>query len=226
MQNVKRNIIIARALVFALGVVSCENYQQTKNPVSDDRDSLFQQERLVKFNSIVYPRMLQQVKTGDIITRCGIDLTSDMLRRLNEKDQTYSHIGIASIENDTVFVYHAIGGEFNPDEKLKREMLWSFLHPKDNKRGGLFRLPLNPNQLKTLMNRVHELYVAGMPFDLDFNWQTNDRLYCAEFVVKSLIQALNDTSYFHHTFIMGKEGVAVDDVTTNKNVTSLGKWEY
>lgn len=197
-----------------------------KDPGANDRDLAFQQERLLRYNTVVYPRMRQLVHDGDIITRCGIDLTSEILRRLNEKDKTFSHIGIASIENDTVFVYHSIGGEFNPDQKLKREMLWSFIHPDDNKMAGLFRLPLTDGQTASLINTVQDLYKQGVPFDMDFDWKTNDRLYCAEFVVKSLSKALNDSLYFHHTYLMGKEGVGIDDVTTNKNCVAIGKWGY
>ncbi|MES2776894.1 MAG: YiiX/YebB-like N1pC/P60 family cysteine hydrolase [Bacteroidota bacterium] len=223
-----KDIITTVSLFAAISLlVACsEPVTQNKNPVSDDRDSLYQQERLAKYNNEVFPKILDIVRSGDIITRCGSDLTSEILRRLNEQDKTFSHIGIASIENDTVFVYHSIGGEFNPDQKLKREDLWSFTHPADNKTAGVFRLPLNPKQIKILIPEVQRLYKIGMPFDMDFDWKTNDRLYCAEFVVKSLSKALNDTTYFHHTRLMGKEGVGIDDVTRNKNAAVLGKWDY
>ncbi|MEO7309720.1 MAG: YiiX/YebB-like N1pC/P60 family cysteine hydrolase [Chitinophagaceae bacterium] len=225
----KRNITTASLLAVICLLAACSGSEEktaSKNPVSDDRDSLYQLGRLANYNTVVFPKILALVETGDIITRCGSDLTSEILRRLNEKDKTFSHIGIVSIEQDTVFVYHSIGGEFNPDQKLKREKLWSFTHPDDNKAAGVFRLPLKPSQTKTLIAEVQRLYRIGVPFDLDFDWHTNDRLYCAEFVVKSLTKALGDTNYFHHTFIMGKEGVGVDDVTSNKNAVRLGKWDY
>ena len=222
-----RNIITVSFFAGLCLAIACnEPQKENKNPVSDDRDSLYQQGRLVKYNDEVFPKISQLVQSGDIVTRCGSDLTSQILRRLNEKDKTFSHIGVASIENGTVFIYHSIGGEFNPNQKLKREELWSFIHPADNKMAGLFRLPLKEKQVKILIAEVHQLYEAGVPFDMDFDWKTNDRLYCAEFVVKSLTRALGDTTYFHHTKIMGKEGVGIDDVTRNKNAVALGKWEY
>ncbi len=227
MQNVKKNIITVSFFVAVSLLAACtEQVQQSKNPVSDDRDSLYQKERLEKYYQAVLPQIAAIAKSGDIVTRCGSDLTSEIIRRLNEQDNTYSHIGIVSIENDTTFVYHSIGGEFNPDQKLKREELWSFTHPADNKAAGIFRLPLSGKQINILITEVQRLYKAGMPFDMDFDWYTNDRLYCAEFVVKSLDKALGDTNYFHHTKIMGKEGVGIDDVTKNKNAKELGKWQY
>ena len=227
MQNVKRNIITVSFFVAMSLLTSCKQQEQLpKNPVSDDRDILYQKERLEKYYKTVLPQIVAIAKSGDIVTRCGSDLTSQIIRRLNEQDNTYSHIGIVNIENDTAFVYHSIGGEFNPDQKMKREELWSFTHPADNKAAGIFRLPLNGKQNNILFTEVERLYKAGMPFDMDFDWYTNDRLYCAEFVVKSLAKAFGDTNYFHHTKIMGKEGVSIDDVTKNKNAVELGKWQY
>ncbi len=223
----KRNIITVSFYVVTSLLTACtEQEQQAKNPVFNDRDSLYKKERLNKYYKAVLPQIIKVVNTGDIVTRCGSDLTSEMIRRLNEKDKTFSHIGIASIENDTVFIYHTIGGEFNPDQKLKREELWSFMHPDDNKAAGVFRLPLDKKQNNVLITEVQRLYKAAIPFDMDFDWYTNDRLYCAEFVVKSLDKALGDTNYFNHSKLMGKEGVGIDDVTQNKHTVELGKWAY
>jgi len=222
-----RDIITVSLCASAYLILGCNEQQKVnKNPVSNDRDSLYQHVRLVKYNDAVFPQIKQGVKSGDIVTRTGSDLTSEIIRRLNKQDKTFSHIGVASVENGSVFIYHSIGGEFNPDQKMKREELWSFIHPADNKAAGIFRLPLNPKQVKTLMAEVQQLYTAGVPFDMDFDWKTNDRLYCAEFVVKTLSKALNDTTYFHHTMLMGKEGVGIDDVTSNKNAVAIGKWSY
>lgn len=68
------------------------------------------------------------IKTGDLIVRTGNDFTSESLRSLNQKDQTYSHCGIASIENDSLFVYHAIGGEFVLIKKLEKTHLRILQH--------------------------------------------------------------------------------------------------
>src|SRR4026207_2159406 len=51
------------------------------------------------------------IEQGDMIVRTGNDFTSESLRQLSLTDKTYSHCGIASIEHDTIFVYHALGGE-------------------------------------------------------------------------------------------------------------------
>ncbi len=62
-----------------------------------------------------------------MVLRTGNDFTSESLRQLSFTDKTYSHCGIASIENDSIFIYHALGGEWNPDEKLRRDPIELFL---------------------------------------------------------------------------------------------------
>jgi len=77
--------------------------------------------------------------TGDVITRCGTDFTSLSIKAFSQTDPSYSHCGIASVEHDTVFVYHAIGGELNPDEALQKERLEDFCSPLSNEAFGVFR---------------------------------------------------------------------------------------
>ena len=59
------------------------------------------------------------INTGDLVVRTGNDFTSESLRSLNRRDQTYSHCGIASKENDSLFVYHSLGGDWNPNQKIR-----------------------------------------------------------------------------------------------------------
>ncbi len=128
---------------------------------------------------------LPLLRNGDLVTRTGNDFTSESLRRLNRRDQTYSHCGIVSIENDTPFVYHALGGEFNPDQALLREPFTVFAAPQINRGFGIFRFSLHDTLLPRIISTVRLLYRAAIPFDMDFDLATNDRLYCAEFVMKA-----------------------------------------
>ena len=79
------------------------------------------------------------IKSGDIIFRNGIDDVSRAARSMNRKDTSYSHCGVLFIENDSVFVYHALGGSYNPSQKLLREPIDSFCNPKDNDAFGIYR---------------------------------------------------------------------------------------
>ena len=93
--------------------------------------------------------------------RTGRDFTSETMRQLSLKDKTYSHCGIASIEHDSVFVYHSIGGEWNPDQKLRRDPFEIFCNPFENRGFGIFRYKLSPRRKCTLISIVQKFYKRG-----------------------------------------------------------------
>jgi hypothetical protein len=145
----------------------------------------------------------QSVQSGDLILRTGRDYTSEVMRRLSHRDKTYSHCGIASIENDSVFVYHAIGGEWNPDQKLRRDLFALFCNPYENRGFGIYRYSFNQEQKKEILQNARKFYKAGIMFDMQFNLDTDDRMYCSEFVYKAIKPALKlkTTTINHITFV-------------------------
>jgi Permuted papain-like amidase enzyme, YaeF/YiiX, C92 family len=152
------------------------------------------------------------IATGDLIVRTGNDFTSESLRSLNQRDKRYSHCGIASIENDTVFVYHALGGEFNPDQKIRRDIFENFAEPYNNRGIGIYRYGLSPNEIKSLMVTVKRLYAMGIMFDMKFDLQTNDRMYCAEFVYKAYVMGTDGKLKFNTSHIEKFSFIGVDDL--------------
>ncbi|UEG48697.1 hypothetical protein LK994_08615 [Ferruginibacter lapsinanis] len=155
------------------------------------------------------------IHSGDLITRTGNDFTSESLRQLNQKDKTYSHCGIASIENDSVFVYHALGGEFNPDQKIRRDAIETFSEPYSNRGIGIFRFRLNDNENDNVIKVVKKLYAMGLMFDMKFDLKTDDRVYCAEFVYKSYKVGSLDKLHFNISHIKNFAFIGVDDLFLN-----------
>jgi hypothetical protein len=145
----------------------------------------------------------RSVQSGDLILRTGRDYTSEVMRELSRHDKTYSHCGIASIENDSVFVYHAIGGEWNPDQKLRRDLFAVFCNPYESRGFGIYRYPFNEEQKKEILQNAHKFYKDETMFDMQFNLETDDRMYCSEFVYKAIKPALvlNTTTINHITFV-------------------------
>ncbi|MCF3109843.1 hypothetical protein LL912_13770 [Niabella sp. CC-SYL272] len=129
--------------------------------------------------------------SGDLILRNGTDATSQATRKFNRKDTSFSHCGIIAVEGDTVWVYHAIGGSYNPSQALKKEPLDSFSKPGETDRIAVYRYRLATEEQQRLMNIVREHYKSRLPFDLFFNYDTNDRMYCSEFVFKSVNKSMN-----------------------------------
>ena len=110
---------------------------------------------------IQFTRMRKLIQNGDLILRTGRDFTSEIMRQLSTKDKTYSHCGIASIEHDSVFVYHSIGGEWNPDQKLRRDPFEIFCNPFENRGFGIFRYKLRPIENDTAHKCSAKILFAG-----------------------------------------------------------------
>jgi hypothetical protein len=152
------------------------------------------------------------ITTGDLIVRTGNDFTSESLRSLNQRDKRYSHCGIASIENDTVFVYHALGGEWNPDQKIRRDTFEDFAEPYSNRGIGIYQYQLLPGEIKNLIVKVKQLCASGIMFDMKFDLQTNDRMYCAEFVYKAYVMGTDGKLKFNTSHIEKFSFIGVDDL--------------
>lgn len=167
---------------------------------------------------VVYKKItgaLDSIHTGDMITRTGNDFTSTCLRKFCQTDDSYSHCGIASIENGKVYVYHALGGEFNPDQKLLRESFESFVAPAANRGFGIFRANLPKQAEERLMTFARITYQKGVAFDMDFDLATDERLYCSEFAAKSYQFAWHNDSLFQQSAIGQFKYYAPDNLFKN-----------
>ena len=154
----------------------------------------------------------QRLHQGDMVMRTGNDFTSEMLQQLCFTDKTYSHCGIVIIENDSAFVYHALGGEWNPDEKLRRDAFDLFCNPYENRGFGIFRLDLGTEEKIRLDSVARSWYKRGLRFDMKFDLASNDRLYCAEFITKAVEIATKSRITFSTTTIKGFQYEAPDNL--------------
>jgi hypothetical protein len=175
-----------------------------------DRLLLNPQKMAANYETIRNLRPLLQ--SGDMIFRNGNDEVSRAARSFNRKDTSYSHCGLIFSENDSVFVYHALGGTYNPSQKLMRQAIDSFCNPAENNAIAVYRYPLNVKQQNKLQQVVQGYYRAGLRFDLFFNYESDDKMYCAEFVFKSLNRSVDSvlTSYVRMDTV--PYGITTDDL--------------
>jgi len=166
------------------------------------------------------------IRSGDLIVHTGNDFTSSTLRNLCQHDRTYSHCGIASIEHDSVFVYHALGGEWNPDQKLRRDPFELFATPIDNVGTGIYRFPLSAQQQAGLSATVKRFYHIGIMFDMKFNLADNDRMYCAEFVSKAYTLGTKGALKFNTSALGTFRYVGVDDIFLHPQCAPILKLLY
>jgi len=195
-------------------ILSCNSKKSYNDFTVSKSDSIRDEQSAASaLNSITLDKKL--VKNGDLILRSGRDFTSEAMRQLSLTDKTYSHCGIASIEHDTVFVYHSIGGEWNPDQKLRRDPFKFFCNPYENRGFGIFRYNLTPAEDSNLIKVVHTFYKKEIEFDMQFNLASDDRMYCSEFVYKSISQAIDHRVILPTTVFNHIKFVAIDNLFIN-----------
>src|SRR5665647_819573 len=121
----------------------------------------------------------------------------------------------ASKENDTLFVYHALGGEWNPDQKLRRDPFELFCNPYENRGFGIYRYSINNIQKKNIIKLAHQFYKQGVKFDMQFDLATDNRMYCSEFVYKTIEKATKDSVAISTTTLNHVRFVSVDNLFIN-----------
>jgi hypothetical protein len=166
------------------------------------------------------------IKSGDIILRNGTDEVSATARTFNRVDTSFSHCGIVLLENDTLFVYHALGGDYNPSQQLRRDPIDSFCLPPETDRFAIYRYELEPQQYDSLNSIVHRYYTAGLPFDLYFNFLTDDRMYCSEFVFKCLDKSLSGALGQTIKARKWPYGISPDDLYLNNRCRLIKRIDY
>ncbi|MBL0056439.1 MAG: hypothetical protein IPP31_09615 [Chitinophagaceae bacterium] len=202
-----------RWLISCLIFLSCYNASRPDHNdlVITPQDSIAEARKMERaFLEIAETKKL--VSTGDLIVRTGNDFTSESLRSLNRRSQDFSHCGIASMENDSLFVYHALGGEWNPDQKIRRDPIEVFAEPYSNRGIGVFRYALEPADIDSLMQTVKALHRQGVMFDMKFDLATDDHMYCAEFVCKSYQKGTRGKLQFNTSHIGRFAFIGVDDL--------------
>jgi hypothetical protein len=125
------------------------------------------------------------IQTGDIILRCGKDMTSYKIREMSERDKTYSHAGIAIVKPEGVFIYHLTPPELDEpkgDTVIRLEPLEKFADPENNFEFGIGRYPLSNQQIGELINHIDSLRMQNVSFDFLFDLKTKKKMYCSEMI--------------------------------------------
>lgn len=164
--------------------------------------------------------------SGDMVMRMGIDVSSYMLAQMNQENKDYSHCGLVMIENGYPFVYHSIGGEDNPDARMRRDSASFFFSPGNNTALGIVRYDM-PDTAKAALHRiVRRLYKEGKMFDMNFDIHTDDRLYCAEMVYKAVNEAMRDGNYIRPVRVFSYTFVGIDNLFLNPHAKVIWQIKY
>jgi len=179
-----------------------------------------------RWNKHVIDSAVSLLKSGNIVLRSGLGADSYLLAQMNRKNKTYSHCGIVMVEHGYPFVYHSIGGEDNPDERLRRDSAVFFFSPLHNSGLAIVQYDFDEVQQNALKNVVSQYYKERPKFDMKFDLQTDDKLYCAEFVYKAINKATRDPGYIKPTSVLGFTFVGTDDLFVNSHAHIIWQIRY
>jgi hypothetical protein len=129
------------------------------------------------------------IQEGDLVLRCGNDFTSETLRDFSQQEKLYSHSGIALMNDGIMYIYSNMAGDLNPDEVMRRDNVDSFLTPANNVAAGVYRYNISNEELQKLRSIVEDHYNKKLQFDMNFDLSTDNKMYCAEMIAKSMQQA-------------------------------------
>lgn len=167
-----------------------------------------------------------QLRNGDLVLRTGKDFISESLMRFSQTDPRYSHCGLVVNDQGRLEVYHAIGGEDNPDARLRRDSFSRFADPRFNSDIAIYRYDLPRASLLRLDSLCRLYYIRHIGFDMAFDLASNSRFYCTEFVYKVLIGATRDSSYLPVSHLGGFRYVAPDNLYLNAHAHLVWKAHF
>lgn len=163
------------------------------------------------------------LRTGDIVLRAGTGPYSRTLANLNARDKSWSHCGIVVVEDGYPFVYHSIGGEDNPDMRLRRDSASHFFAARYCKGMGIARYDSTLADTARLAQIIRTYYNRRPLFDMQFDLMTDEKLYCSEFIYKVITEYTADTAFIPTSALQGKKYVGIDDLYLNPHTRLVWK---
>ena len=223
MNKMVQIILVVTALVVLCGYIVA-TYPRHEHRVSD-AEIVYQQQARV-WNKHAVDTAISLLRSGYVVLRLGEGAESYLLAQINRKDKSWSHCGIVMMEHGYPFVYHSIGGEDNPDQRLRRDSAGIFFSPQHNMGMALVHYNFNDTVVNELRDVVGRYYRQRPKFDMQFDLRTDDKIYCAEFVYKALNQATHDSAYIKTTKILGYTIVGTDDLFMNPHADIIWQTKF
>ncbi len=190
----KKYFFISFSAVIVFACTNNVNNESAKKTVSLSDSLLEKQWKLINV-------VADSIQEGDLVLRCGNDFISESLSDFSQKEKLYSHSGFAMIDNGSMYIYSNMAGDINPDEIMRRDIVDSFITPVNNVAVGVYRYDLTNTELEKLKNIVHTHYMNKLQFDMNFDLSTDDKMYCAEMIAKSVEQATEKRIIFSKSLI-------------------------
>lgn len=127
------------------------------------------------------------LQSGDLVFCVGHSFKSSAVRWLSSDQSTISHVGFIMKSGDNSGMMCHMSAD---DKCIAKEFLESYIQKSNVTKLLFYRLPSLVDTVR-LGYVLDSLWEKRIPFDDSFNYESNDKLYCTEFVIKTLQQAGN-----------------------------------
>lgn len=101
-----------------------------------------------------------------------------------------------------------MGGITSPGV-FRKELFSHFIDPLEIKSFAIYRTSVDGEEINAAAERIMKTSVV---FDSQFDLATNDKMYCTEFVYKSIKAVGENNFYIPLSEVAGKKYVACDDL--------------
>jgi len=127
------------------------------------------------------------LQTGDLVFCVGHSAKSAAVRFLSSDQSTFSHVGFVMKTSDNSGLMCHMSAD---DKCITRESLESYIAKSNVTSLAFYRLStyVDEERLIALLDSMLSQKVA---FDEDFNFSSDDKIYCTELIVKVLRKAGN-----------------------------------
>ena len=166
--------------------------------------------------------IIENLQTGDVILRDSKGLIGSFFRNLSQTDKKYSHAGFIRVIDGKYWVCHYIDQENN--KGLKIELLNDFIDQGKCNAFAVYHFNMNQQEKQNLSSIIYNSILYPLPFDNDFDLKSYDKLYCTEWISKSLMEAAS--LKIQTTKIAELEYVAPDNLYLSKNCKLVYQCNY
>ncbi|MBP5662920.1 MAG: hypothetical protein J6X16_01430 [Bacteroidales bacterium] len=127
------------------------------------------------------------LQTGDLVFCVGHSAKSAAVRFLSSDQSTFSHVGFVVKASDSTGLMCHMSAD---DKCIAQESLNSYITKSNVTQLAFYRLPscVDADRLSSVLD---SMLFQKVVFDEDFNFSSNDKLYCTEFIVKTLSKVGN-----------------------------------
>lgn len=145
-----------------------------------------------------------------LIVRLGDGYFSNIFRRVSSEEKRYSHSGIIHRVGERYKVYHIEANELTGKGIVRDEPLESFVTHSEE--WAIYAINA-PDSVKTeIVRQARIFFERKIPFNLDFDLASDDKLYCSEMVAKSINNAFGKELISPGLHIAGRYFYGLDDI--------------